>query len=442
MVSLCAHIRKELLLLSRDRGGLLVLFVIPMLLVLVLSLIQDNLFRATGERPTRALFVNNDQGGLGEDLRQLLVKTGALDLVGETNGRQLNVEAARRQVLVGDVQFAIFIPPEFSARVKEAAQDTVGSAFDGEQSDSGLQGVTLLFDPTVRGVYRSAVVNALSRGVMGLEMAVKGDALGQLLPEKLQQAIDREMQVYGFAMPSIDFPVLGRNWVEHPLIELREESAYADEFAVLPTSVQQNVPAWTLFGMFFIVIPLAGTLIRERQEGTLTRLMTMPVACGSLLCGKVVAYLLVCMVQFGLMLAVGRFVLPCLGTPVLELGSSPGTLLLVALTSALAACGYGILVGTLARSYDQASTFGAVSIVIAAAIGGVMVPVYVMPKVMRDLSVVSPLGWGLDAFLDVFVRQGSLATVWPHVAALGTFALCCLAVATWVFQRRRNAPFP
>lgn len=254
----------------------------------------------------------------------------------------------------------------------------------------------------------------------------------------MQRSIDEQLAAYGAGGLPLELPQISSDWAGQTLIELNEESAYPEKYATLPTSVQQNVPAWTLFGMFFIVIPLAGTLIRERQEGTLTRLMTMPVGNSSLLLGKVLAYLAICLVQFGLMLVVGKFILPLLGTPVLEIGSAPLALLVVAVSAALAACGYGILVGVLAKSYDQASTFGAVSVVIAAAMGGVMVPVYVMPRVMQDLSVISPLGWGLDAFLDIFVRDGNLFSVLPRITALIGFFLVCLAFALLMFRRLRR----
>ncbi|PLY02771.1 MAG: ABC transporter permease [Desulfuromonas sp.] len=434
---LLANIKKELLLLSRDRAGLLVLFVMPMLLVLVLSLIQDNLFRATGESATRALFVNLDQGKLGAELKAQLETTGALELVEQFSGRAIDAELASETVFSGDYQFAIVVPKDFSRQLGTATNAAIQAALDDERSDASPQQLTLYFDPTVRGVYRTAVTNALYRGLLGLEIARKGEALSRLLPIKLQESIDREMAAYGGGI-AVELPQLSSGWATSSLIELQEESAYPGKYSTLPTSVQQNVPAWTLFGMFFIVIPLAGTLIRERQEGTLARLMTMPVANSSLLLGKVIAYLLICMVQFGLMLAVGLYILPRFGTPVLELGSAPFALMAVALAAALAACGYGILVGTLARSYDQASTFGAVSVVIAAALGGVMVPVYVMPKVMQNLSIVSPLGWGLDAFLDIFVRNGNLTSVFPRVAALGGFFLVCILIASTVFRHRRR----
>jgi ABC-2 type transport system permease protein len=126
---------------------------------------------------------------------------------------------------------------------------------------------------------------------------------------------------------------------------------------------------------------------------------------------------------------VGKLLMPLLGTPVLETGSSPAALIVIALSAAVAACGYGILIGTMARTYEQASSFGAVSVVIAAAIGGIMVPVFVMPAVMQKISIFSPLSWGLSAFMDVFVRGGSLRSVLFDVALLVLFFLVTTLVA-------------
>jgi ABC-2 type transport system permease protein len=435
---LLANIKKELLLLSRDRLSLLVLFVMPMVLVLILSLIQDDIFRATGGAPTTALFVNLDAGDSGAELRRNLQSNGALTLVEDRAGEAFDVKSARQAVFNGDYQFAIIVPAAFTIEINQAAKESVQAALGHEDTSRRSSQVTIVFDPAVRGVYRSAVLNALQLGILGLELSHKSAAFETLLPEELHRSMTEQMGSMGPVGMLPELPQISFDWTGQPLITLDEELASPEKYATLPTSVQQNVPAWTLFGMFFIVIPLAGTLIRERQEGTLTRLMTMPVTNSSLLLGKVSAHLLICLIQFGLMLMVGKFLLPLFGTPVLELGSSPFALMLVAVSAALAACGYGILVGVVARSYDQAAIFGSVSIVIAAALGGVMVPIYVMPRFMQTLSIISPLGWGLDAFLDIFVRGGHLTTVLPRVAALGGFFLLCMIVAMVIFQRWRR----
>jgi ABC-type multidrug transport system permease subunit len=90
---------------------------------------------------------------------------------------------------------------------------------------------------------------------------------------------------------------------------------------------------------------------------------------------------------------------------------------------------------TAARSYEQASMFGAVSVVLAAALGGVMVPVYVMPRPMQAISAFSPLAWGLDGFLEIFVRGGGVGDIVSNVLSLLAFFVFSLATA-WVLFRR------
>ncbi len=432
-MQLLFNIKKELLLLSRDRAGLLILFVMPMLLVLVLSLVQDDLFRASGDAATEAVFVNSDQGELGAELAAALESNGNLALVQSVDDQLLSAEQARQLVLDGDYQFAVIISEDFSSTFNAAVTATIETALDSSepQTVSPVAQPQVYFDPTVRGVYRDVVLMALQQGLLGLESRHKAEQFARLSNQKLVS----QLEEYG--MP-VELAQVATDWAAQSLLTLREEAAFSDKYPVLPTSVQQNVPAWTLFGMFFIVIPLGGALIRERQEGTLNRLLTMPVSSCSLLLGKVLAYVMVCLLQFGLMLVVGRYILPAFGTPVLELGAAPLALLLVAFSAALAACGYGILVGVAARSYDQASTFGSVSVVIAAAAGGVMVPVYVMPRAMQAMSGISPLGWGLDAFLDIFVRHGNLTSVMPDVMRLFAFFALCIVAALVIFQQRRK----
>ena len=217
---------------------------------------------------------------------------------------------------------------------------------------------------------------------------------------------------------------------------VKENAAQLGKHTKIPNPIQHNIPAWTLFGMFFIVVPLGGSLLRERQSGMLVRLLTLPMSCLTILTAKIVTYIFVCMAQFGLVLAVGKFLLPLLGAPEFEMGSSPTALIIIALSAAVAACGYGILLGTMARTYEQASTFGAVSVVIAAVLGGIMVPVFAMPSIMQKISLFFPLSWGINAFLDVFVRGGNLQTVLPDVTLLVLFFLVTTLIAWFNLSRK------
>jgi ABC-2 type transport system permease protein len=109
---------------------------------------------------------------------------------------------------------------------------------------------------------------------------------------------------------------------------------------------------------------------------------------------------------------------------------------MVGISSGLAAVGFGLLVGSLWSRQAPAAMFGAIFVVIMAALGGLMVPVFLMPRVLRAISVCSPLGWGLDAFHDVFARGAGLRQVAPDMLLLLAFFVAATAVSVMVLKRR------
>lgn len=446
MLTIWATIVKELLELRRDRSGLMVLLVMPMALVLIVSLVQDNVMQATGEAPIRLLFVDRDNSFLGKEIEKQLSSAGGVEIVKKLKGSVITEESAKRAVVKGDFQFCVIILPgtgeALRSRIRRTAEASiVTTATRGSKEaspDAPLKGLTIFFDPAVQGAFRTAVINSLQRVMLGIEMQEKASILAEVFPREMKKAVAGMMGPFGMMQGGGRIPEIRFKLDANPVLALNEEVAFNSRLQKRPTAAQQNVPAWALFGMFFIVVPLSGTLIRERQTGTFLRLMTMPVSPLALLAGKVCAYVLVCLVQFALMLAAGVFLLPLLGTAGLEMGRTLPTVAPIALCAALAATGYGMMVGTLAKSYDQASMFGAVSIVIAAALGGIMIPVYVMPRYMQDVSVFSPLAWGLNAFQDVFVRGNTLASVLPEMSSLLIFFVVTMTISWLALRRRRS----
>ena len=69
------------------------------------------------------------------------------------------------------------------------------------------------------------------------------------------------------------------------------------------------------------------------------------------------------------------------------------------------------------------------------AIGGIMVPKFVMPAVMQKLAALSPMAWGLEGFHSVMLRHGSFADILPSLAQLLAFAALALTLAIWLNHR-------
>jgi ABC-2 type transport system permease protein len=204
------------------------------------------------------------------------------------------------------------------------------------------------------------------------------------------------------------------------------------------TAVQQSVPAWLVFGMFFVVIPIAGVLIQERNEGTLARLTTQLVPPFSILGGKLLAFVVLNWVQLAFMVLVGRWLVPWLGGDALSLAIAPGWFLLMVLATSAAAVGLALLIASWTRNFEHAAALGGGLNVVLGAIAGVMVPRVLMPPGMQTVSAWSPMGWALDGMQAVFLGTPSATEILPRAALLFAFALACLSGSGWLLRRPAN----
>jgi ABC-2 type transport system permease protein len=203
-----------------------------------------------------------------------------------------------------------------------------------------------------------------------------------------------------------------------------------------PSSVQQNVPAWLIFGMFFVVMPMSALFIVERRDGTLARLASQRVPFALVLAGKVAPFFAVNLVQTVLMLAAGVAVVPWLGGEALAIPARWDLLAVVAACTSLAAIGWALLVAVCARTLEQATVIGGVGNLLAAALGGIMVPRFVMPPAMQQVTDVSPMAWALDGFHAVMLRQGAAVDIVLPCLKLLALAAVLAAAALWVHGRR------
>jgi len=424
-MKLLATVWKELLLLLRDRGGVAILFVMPTAMVLITTLVQEDALRAVrGGRTTVLVAVTTEGDAFGAAVAKGLADSGAFTVVRELRGRPVTVATIREELRSGAYTIGIAVPAGVAERVAAGADRLLarmlpaGLAPAAPAAAEPLGEIAVYFDPAVRAPFRRAVVTALDRLSQGVEVRV--------MMGKIQ----------GFMSGVTGKPSAGSSWEDEPHITVREFSTGQGGADVMPSSVQQNVPAWALFAMFMISIPLSGGIIRERDGGTLVRLRTLPVSAATILAAKVIVYAAVCLSQFLFLLVIGAQVLPRLGTASLDVGTQYAGIAAAALAAAFAATGFGIMMGAVNRTTEQSSVFCATAVVIAAALGGVMVPSFMMPATLQHVGRFSPLQWGLSAFIDLFIRGGTIVTVLPDLAKLLAFGAVTLGVAVLVFLRR------
>lgn len=433
---LWVSIAKELLLLLRDRAGMALLFIMPAFLVIVITLIQDKVTTTHVE----VLFIDHDRGIIGNEIRSMFGRIDTIRLVESLDGEQLTVDTANALVAASKYQFAVILPLGLSRAAVEGAQMTATKNLFPERVHStaiGIPEILVRFDPTVHGSFRSAVRSALDQVIMGVETQLLVEKSLALLPEKLGANLPPAM-LAAAPLPELNAKdLLPQLFMGSSLIPVREQFSTAMGFIKQPTAVQQNVPAWAIFGIFFIAVPLAGSLIKERESGTLLRLKVLPVGYLTFISGKIIAYMVVCLVQFMVIVMAGIHILPLFGLAAFEPGGQPLLFFIMMFCVVAAACGYGIVLGTIGRTYEQIAVFAPVSIVIGAALGGIMVPIYALPDFMRPICLFSPLYWGQSGFYDLLLRGGDLHSILPEASALLAFC-CATMLAAYLFSASRK----
>lgn len=416
-----ASAQKEFLLLTRDIGGIAILFVMPLVLIVTITLIQDSTFKTVTDAKIPILVVNNDHGNVSETILKGLEESNAFEvLLKDTE------DLAKDLVFKGKYQLAIVIPEELSAGLEQKVAQNVDGIIAKFGLDEDLEiapkssipskEVKLYFDPATQIAFKNSVKNGIDKMVSKIETQSIYKAFQEQISDDATEAIfDTE------------------NFITFKEILPKENNK---EF--IPNSVQHNVPAWTLFAIFFIIVPLSINMVKEKSQGTFVRLRTNPVSYVTVLGGKTLVYLVVCLIQFVLMLLVGVYLFPAIGLPTLDVSGRLPLLFVVALFAGLAAIGLGLLLGTIAKTQEQSAPFGATFVVILAALGGVWVPVFIMPKFMQTLSNISPMNWGLNAFYDIFLRRGSLLDILPEISLLFLFFIATTLIAI-VYNDKKNA---
>jgi ABC-2 type transport system permease protein len=421
---------KELRVLLRDPVGLAVIFLMPLAVLLVVTLVQDGAFKKVAQFSVKAALVDEDRSEISQSLaRDFALAQGVL-LLTEQNGQPLDRFKAREIVRQGQAQVFVVFP-------KGLGQSSINCARSWAESPSNKQAdspapakppvIESYFDPGISGPYRVLVTLALQRLAQGKEFELDMKAWGEALPKQLEEQLPAEI---GMAdLESALTPPAFRPGHALGVAQAANANAGANagQTALLPDMVQFNVPAYAVFAMFFIVIPISTCLLRERQEGTLTRLLTMPVRPLAIIAGKLLLFLGVSLIQFALMMAAGRWLLPALGTQAFTLAAATPALVVLTICTGFAAVGFALAVASTATSQEQAGMVGATSVVILAALGGVMVPVFFMPPVMQQLSGLTPLNWGVTAYQDLFTRGASLADIQGRLWLLAAFGGAGLA---------------
>ena len=374
---LSAMIKKESLLVLRDKHALLALFVMPAIFILIMSVAMRDQFST--KNIEFSIFI--------KDYDKTIMSKDILSKIKSDKNFNISNDESK-------AQFMISIPKRYYKNSKKRVRIVVKDSIQSDQIE----------------IFKSM----LSKHIL----SARFNSMSESIKEKSPKAAARLSS-----------------------IEIEPDKLYKIKYngsKNIPNSTQQSVPAWIVFGMFFIIIPMSTIYINERKQNTLARLSSMNISVLSMTISKSIPYLIINQIQVWIMIAVGMFLVPLFDTPALEINGSILAIIAISTALSISAIGVSTLIAVSANSSEQATTIGGILNILFGAIGGVMVPKFIMPESMQKLADISPMSWGLDGFLDIFLKSADLDMIMGKVLALLACGFICLIVSMIILQIRIN----
>jgi ABC-2 type transport system permease protein len=424
MFKLWAAILKDVKILVRDKIGLTFMFAMPIFLVLVITSLQSSTFELVNENKVPLLVCNKDTGAASRQLIQALEKVGMFNLLATTqnlNGQQVSDTMHKQNALM-----ALVIPVSFSTKIAAKAKDVSEKALndfgvkekEGDQNTDSLYNILFYYHPVLQASYRQSIQGAIRSSL-------------QLVESK------QILQTLYFALNEKKLPESLENKIINNQITIQEIPVSKDGSKTIPNATQHNIPAWTIFAMFFIVTSLGSNLVKEKLSGSFIRLKILPTNYLVALVSKQITYMAVCLIQVLVIFSIGIWLFPLIGLPALNIPNDIFALIIVSVICAWCAVSYAQCIGVFAQTQEQANGFGAVSVVLLAAIGGILVPSFAMPHSFQFLLKFSPMYWCLESYYSLFLERGGLHDVLKNILPLFIMAIV-LQIITLLRLKKKN----
>lgn len=404
---------KDLRVAARDRAALVLMLAAPFVLTLGLGLVSGQLFgdSQSGLQDIPVIIVDQDGGQLGQALVEAFTSSDLQTLLEPS--LQDDAAAARAAVAEDAVASAVIIPPGFT--------DSIIPDDDGALGDPvAIQLVANPSRPISSGVVESVVQQFLgqveSAGVAGRVAVAQLLQAGLITPQEAPEV--------GRELGALAAPEAGENGAA---VRWQVESTGGAQQDEVFNPLAILAPAMAIFFLMYTVTYGGTSLLRERAEWTLQRLLTTPTSAASVLGGKV----------FGIFLTgFAQLIILIFGTSLLFglAWGQPLALLVLIAATVLGATGWGLLLAALARTPFHVSSIGTALMLFFGILGGSFIPAAAFPRALQSLRLITPNAWALDA-LGQLAQGATLLDIGGAVLALLLMALILGSVAVFVFRR-------
>lgn len=191
----------------------------------------------------------------------------------------------------------------------------------------------------------------------------------------------------------------------------------------------QAVAGTAILMLLFSVSSIGQSMLEEKENGVLKKLLQSPVKPFEIMMSKMLTATIISVFQLTVM-----FIFSWLAFG-LDIFMDIPALIIMILFTAIACSSFGVLLSAIVTTKKQADSLGTIIILFMSAVGGSMIPLYIMPSFMQDAAVISVNYWSIQGFYDIFWRKTGIESIMENILVLGGITIVVLAVSGYFFRR-------
>ncbi len=188
------------------------------------------------------------------------------------------------------------------------------------------------------------------------------------------------------------------------------------------------VPGYLVMFVFFASAIWAQAIVWERQNHTLERLLASSVTKDTILGGTYLGLVLRGLLQIIIFWGFGMLVFH------VDMGLSPGAVILLSVLMVLMASAFSPMLATLAKTTRSAASLGVLTSLLLAPLGGCWWPLFLYPDWLQNIAKISPHAWATEGFNKLMMYGAGFGDVVPSIVALAVFGVIFGGIAIWRFR--------
>jgi ABC-2 type transport system permease protein len=404
---------KDFLILLKDRGAIIQLFLLPLVFIVAYSAVAAG-FEAGDEDQLISLAVINLDGG--EEAETLLE---GLELAGGVRVELFEENDAKQKLEGNEIQRLLTIPADFSEGISAGRAVTLRLVNHPDADSEKTEAVRLVVEGVAQDMaLESQILASLQQ--MG-EMQANA-------PADYQEAFSLEKVV---AQAQSQF----EKAEERPLVTIVQTvPGQESEREELPGTAEVAVPGFAVLFVFLTAQTTARSIYDEKKIGSFRRLLAAPISKASLLAGKILPNFLTALIQISVIFAFGAFGLGVLGLTPVKLGDDPLALGFAVLLIALCSSSLGIVIAALARTENQIGGLSTLILWGLGTLGGSIIPFFILEPMLGPIPLLLPHYWANRALDNIMIRGMVTADVSLELVVLLGFTLLFFLVGLWRFD--------